>query len=272
MKSGELSKTGKMKNLKLLSLIIALCSVSLISCGGDDNNDEPIPENTTTEETSESNLPDEAKAFVGYWAPDGGRIYNDYCFFDDGTAFRRNWKNSSSEYKEFGYWTYDIDTKILATTFTASGAGNAIQYSITLSNENVWTGIAPSGTPIKFEKSIDKYFQYMLSNSSWTAADRSTISFGYYEHVWGGESTYYSLLSVRGTNIQEGYYLNILSCTDEYNMEYNLCYLNTSSWGNKYNSAGSGTLTIVNPYSPKKCKLVLTGTISKEYSYDVPQQ
>ncbi len=268
MKSGELSKTGKMKNLKLLSLIIALCSVSLISCGGDDNNDEPIPENTTTEETSESNLPDEAKAFVGYWV---GSSNGTYCFFDDGTAFT-HYENNSYDYKKFGYWTYDIDTKILATTFTQPYKGNAIQWSITLSNENVWTGISVSGTPVTYNKNVSGYFYYMLSSSSWTATDGSTISFDSY-YNYG----YYSgnLIPINGTDINEGYYWGIPS-TVEYSdgnkIEYRLYRKNTSSWGDKYNSAGSGTLTIVNPYSPKKCKLVLTGTISKEYSYDVPQQ
>lgn len=184
MKPGDLSKTGKMKKLKLLSLIMALCSMSLISCGGDDSNDEPVPENTTTSESPESNLPDEAKAFVGDWSSD---LFGSCIFFSDGYA-----KVDGGN----GYWTYDVETKILATTL--GNRYGLYQWQVTLSNENTWTGIGmwDEESYVFYKKqeasySIWYYIRNFLSGSAWKDSNGNQLAIGSYKENGFESNDYY---------------------------------------------------------------------------------
>lgn len=87
------------------------------SCGSDEPDDP------------KKNLPSENDSeFVGGWQGSMGKL----LFFNDG--------NAKLNGDLFGKWTFDNETKILATTL------DAWQFVITLTSDDQWAAIAASGT------------------------------------------------------------------------------------------------------------------------------
>ena len=98
-------------------------------------NDNPSGGNSSSNQ--EDNLPDEARIFVGFWT---GKDNPEMYFTADGRCFVTIWGDYSGTGRtEFGFWTYDKDTKILATTIAP------YQFQITISNEQSWAGILYTG-------------------------------------------------------------------------------------------------------------------------------
>ena len=103
-------------------------------------NKEPVSEN------AEDNLPEKTRAFVGAWKATKSHSgdHSAIIFFSDGTcvlnetyySYSGGIYNFGSE--KTGYWTYDENTRILATTV-------GYQWSITLSNSSNWTGLLLTG-------------------------------------------------------------------------------------------------------------------------------
>ena len=109
-------------------------------------NKEPVSEN------AEDNLPEKTRAFVGAWmATKSHSPYKDkwkyrsaIIFFSDGTcvlneSYYCDYNGGYDiESEKTGYWTYDENTRILATTV-------GYQWNITLSNSSNWTGLLLTG-------------------------------------------------------------------------------------------------------------------------------
>ena len=93
-------------------------------------------------------LDKETAQFIGVWVVSSDnpeREYAYWIFYDDGTAKKVISEYSYSNYYEwksggFGKWSYDKDTKILATTV------DLFQVQITMVSENEWS--AMSHTPL----------------------------------------------------------------------------------------------------------------------------
>lgn len=247
------------------AMILPFACISCSSSDDDDDNkteqtQEQNDQNNTDDDkqdvgSPEDNLPDEVKTFVGYWSG-----IKKLIFFSDGVG----WDLETSGYMHnHGYWTYDPDTKILATT--QSG-----QWQVTLSNQESWTGISiGNNKPNSFSRVKDKleYIRYMLNYSSWVGTQDSTLTIGILQQYKIGYLDYAMLFTINGE----------VSMFEDYNhqmMQY--CFLevteddNTDDYTFKYKVSnegfqrtGSGTITLKNPTSVTKQYIVLDGIINK---------
>lgn len=130
-------KNFKSKSAMILS-VLAIGAVGIQSCG--DDPDDP-----------KKNLPSENDSeFVGGWQGSMG----EFLFFNDGNAKLDN---------NFGKWTFDNNTNILATTL------DKWQFIVTLTSTDQWAAIAASGTgtytfdrlsPIEYAYALMKYSSY----------------------------------------------------------------------------------------------------------------
>lgn len=156
---------------RLLGLCLCLCMFA--ACGDDDTPGEdgslPGANNTgnggadgSVSESPEDNLPEEARAFVGLWC-DRSKSHTMLMLNADGTMFHSLYDNSyypKNEVKK-GYWTYDVDTRVLSMTTT----GNQVQ--VTLSNPTNWVGIGLVGDDANYERPKNK-------------ADSTNVMFSFY--------------------------------------------------------------------------------------------
>ena len=131
----------------------------------DGNNSQEPP---VADENPEDNLPADSKSFVGYW------LHNDYALKNpniylsaDGICFIkvREWDGYAYDANHSGYWSYDEDTKYLATTISY------YQYTVTISNESAWAGIRKSGSK-SYNNSWRKAsnygaFSFLMEVSAW---------------------------------------------------------------------------------------------------------
>lgn len=128
-----------------MSMGILLTSAFLFqSCG----NDEPADPS--------KNLPSENDSeFVGGWQGTMGK----FLFFNDG--------NAKLGGDIFGKWTFDNETKILATTL------DGWQFVVTLTSEDQWAAIAASGTGTYTFNSLDQveYAYALMHGATYEAED-----------------------------------------------------------------------------------------------------
>lgn len=248
----------KIQNLFTL-LIPLVIGTSFIACSSDDD------DSTSVSESPEDNLPEGAKAFVGYWDDASTTISAiDFIFFTDGTG--EMWHDYSDALYN-GYWTFDSNTSILATTM------NSWQFQVTLSNDEAWTGVSlGSSTAKTFNRGSNvNMAKMLLRGTSWSEADTLTLTFPkkitHYDAYLSG--TILPKLPSSSSVSYYGYVLFSLSeddNTDDYTFKYSISYryyrykgTHNESTGYNTTKAGSGTITIENPYTPSKTKITLTG-------------
>lgn len=259
-----------MKNIinhtNILITVIYFC-FNAIACSTNDEIDSNSPED---------NLPEETKAFLGYWESSN----DNYLFFADGICWRipYNSYNPNNFTPEKGYWTYDNSTKILATTIN--------QWQVTLSNPLAWTGISLVNEKVEtFEKvtaPLD-YIHPILTSSSWEESPDSVLNIEYLEYRHD-----YNPPEYRYTSDFEGYrigysinlnsakYIEILedNNTEDYIFKYNLREFEykrsggTDIWTGEWDLfsteiIGSGTVELKNPKNYSELELVFTGSINK---------
>ena len=231
-----------MKAFKIFTtaLFALFMCVNLVSCSNDDEG--VVPENPTS---PEDNLPEEARAFVGCWIKNDNTIVaGDFMFWGDGTCWMCPASSNSTRHTIFGYWAYNPETKILATTT------NNWQWEVTLSNSEVWAGVSiASQKTLSFNKaSNESFFRWVLDTKTWKND----------EDVYLNYSGYNSSLGWR--NKVTGYYYseegNFIITEDEnpddYTFNYEFVY--------GYNT-GEGTITLETPNSPDS-RIIMTGFIN----------
>ena len=253
----------------------------LVSTGDDDGNvlssdeEEEVSteENEEEEEVStspEDNLADEAKAFVGYWENQGTKGY-DWLFLGDGVCKAHVYSKAPGEAGTVGYWAYDTDTGILATTI------GGWQWYITLSNSVAWTGISVSSeSTCTFENYSSSetdgnksYFLEFVCGTTWENASDSTLILGYNVYHYIGSSSNYtdykSGYAISGNDDVENYELIQFTSDDDYT-DYTFNYTLYKAGSYKFSKGGSGTVTLSNPTSSTSAVLTFTGKLSGSYT------
>ena len=255
---------GIKQNLILIFMILGITASCLLSCSSD--NDGDIPTNDQNKPDSpEDNLPEESKVFVGYWSDQSTTTKAvDFLFFSDGTGRMYNDYNSTMVE---GYWTFNANTAILATTM------NNWQFQVTLSNNEAWSGLSLGSTTAKTYKRGEKrkMVELLLKRSSWETADLTLkIPEGNSEYMSG---SILPELPNGGFNISYLGYLPLSLSeddnTEDYTFKYDLYveyYRHNSNpmegKGHHSSKLGSGTITIENPYSPSKTRIIFTGKLN----------
>lgn len=154
----------------LTTVIVTLVCVCFVSCGSDDDN--VLSKDGDEVHSPEDNLPDAARTFVGYWrnSLDNLTTSSDFVFYADGICER--YSSDGGTYQGQGYWTFNENTNILATT-TANW-----QWTVTLSNSEAWAGVSLGSSKTQtFYRDDDLFVMACLAYSNWEC-DTLVMSFG----------------------------------------------------------------------------------------------
>ena len=237
----------------------------------DDDDDNAISSEEEVVSTSpEDNLADEAKAFVGYWENQIKKGY-DWLFLGDGVCKANKYSTDPGEAGTVGYWSYDTETGILATTIASW------QWYITLSNSEAWAGISVSSeTSCTFENYSSSwddcnkpYFLEFVCGTTWENASNSTLILGKNVYHYIGSSSNYTDhergYAISGNDDVENYELIQFTSDDDYT-DYTFNYTLYKAGSYKFSKGGSGTVTLSNPTSSTSAVLTFTGTLSGSYT------
>lgn len=116
---------------------MALC-VGFASCSGDDD--------------PGTDLSKEAEKFIGGWSSNGS---GDFVFCSDGTCISGH--NGYMSDQSFGEWTYNEDTKQLATTLDGES------WTVSMVTESAWTGVsAKKSKSITYQRDNSYYMECFL--------------------------------------------------------------------------------------------------------------
>lgn len=233
-------------------------------------------------------LDKEAAQFVGIWAvssdnPDKKFAY--WVFYDDGTAKKIispydyssnwDWKDGGT-----GKWTYDKDTKILATTV------DLFQVQITMFSKEEWSAIGTDGkyhyTGKVFSKNEEDRLYLLLIGTKWIGSKYGEITIGSSLSAYlGKNSTIYdnALWFSTPPGIKEAennYWTNlfITSYDDELHFSLTRRYFGTAYGREQYFSAiGDANYKVTkfeltNPLSPSSCRLEFNVTVTEEKQGD----
>lgn len=238
-------KTFLTKGIAMFVAMTMLITTNMmfVSCSQpDDGNDEEV-------ENPEDNLPDAARAFVGYWVSDsyasGTRVI---VFNPDGTCW-------TTDPFEKNYWTYNESTMILATTI------KEYQWLITLSNSEVWTGIDVDYNKARtFHKASDiSYISYVI-RKCWNRWWRDV------EDIYGLNFSFGSdeilIYSENHINIGAGWASKELRFVIE---EYKDFVFTGYIWGYASYSESAKlpqTISIKNPYDPAEISIEMNGHLN----------
>ena len=254
----------------MLSSMLFLLTFS--ACGGDDDDEDILSssEDEVVSTSPEDNLADEAKAFVGYWENQRTKGY-DWLFLGDGVCKAHLYSKSPGEAGTVGYWSYDTETGILATTI------GGWQWYVTLSNSEAWAGVSvESESTFTFENYSSSetdgnksYFLEFVCGTTWENASDSTLILGYnVDHYIGSSSKYTDLekgYAISGNDDVENYELIQFTSDDDYS-DYTFNYTLYKAGSRSFSKGGSGTVTLSNPTSSTTAVLTFTGTLSGSYT------
>lgn len=154
----------------LAIFMVAMLSFGFVSCSSDDEEVENRVENP------EDNLPEKAKAFIGYWKNIDTNDRSLYCFL-----FLPNGKCKRIDYwgnlTDTGYWTFDEKTNILATT-NGDFRSHPWQWQITLSNNEAWVGILLGDNKSDaYRKGYDwEFAKGYLMGTTWACGDTAFVN------------------------------------------------------------------------------------------------
>lgn len=249
-----------MKTFKFLSITLMVCMLGLSSCSKDDDG------------KSEGDLSEASKAFVGLWKCTS-QNYDEYVFLEDGVCQYMKSHLNEMPYRPTwtkGYWTYNAETSILATTIEQTG-----QWQVALSNKNSWAGTnVNSNTYTAFNKATNfEYLNTYILNRiyiKWRTDNDTKGGFleDYLEEIKENllDET---LKDVSYEEMLADYVLNEDENENDFVFEYkfNVSYRNAVH-DSYYITMAEGKFTVVNPYSSTKCQLVFTGDITKTFTID----
>ncbi len=240
--------------------MLILVSLNYTACSPDNSEDEPAPSIPIV--TPEDNLPEASKAFVGYW--ESYNYFYNFLFFGDGVCWKFTTNSGHGiEERQKGYWSFSPVTSILATTT------NDKQWTITLSNDQAWTGISinTKKTDTFSHPTELEYIRAILYRSKWIDENDEYMSFGSSELENGGliESMHVCYCDITNTNMLNT--VNILSLSEDDNLnDYTFNYemiskTETEGWEGHYSThvKGKGTITLLNPTSSTQQKLIFKG-------------
>ena len=250
-----------------MSLILSV--LTFAACGGNDDDDVLSSDEEVVSTSPEDNLADEAKAFVGYWNNQDSKGY-DWLFLGDGVCKANKYTYDPGYYKITGYWSYDTETGILATTI------DNWQWYITLSNSEAWVGISVSSESSCTFKNYTSstsgniyYFREFICGTGWKNASDSTLTLGVGKyHYIGSSSNYKDLVSghaIGGSDDLKNYEVIAFKNDDDYS-DFTFSYTLYTAGSSKFYTKGSGTVTLSNPTSSTSAVLTFTGTLSGSYS------
>lgn len=236
-------------------------------------------------------LPEDSKAldkdsaqFIGVWAvssdnPD--RKYAYWIFYDDGTAKKVISEYSYSNYYEwksggFGKWSYDKETKILATTV------DLFQVQITMFSENEWSAIGTDGkyhyTGTLYKGSEIARLYMFLIGTKWRGSKYGQLEIGApFSGYAGKNSSIYinTLWFNTPSGIKEAetdFWTNLYISDYDNQIHYSLFrrYYSTKYGREQYLSiTGEDRINITkfeltDPLSPASCRLVFNVTFSAD--------
>ncbi len=242
-------KTFKSKSAMILS-VLAIVALGIQSCG--DDPDDPS-----------KNLPSENDSeFVGGWQGSMG----EFLFFNDGNAKLNSY--------EFGKWTFDNNTNILATTL------DKWQFIVTLTSTDQWAAIAASGTgTYTFDRlgSIE-YAYALMAGSSYVSEDGESGVCGNLQRKQvgtnsiGGNKKYTDALEFNGlfgyiTFEDDGDDKDNTFKYTLYSLERHVPYRGESYYYLQVQHSGSAVFSDM--HSSDKCKLAIKSNSSK--SEDIVQ-
>ena len=248
-----------------MSLILSF--LTFAACGGNDDDDVLSSDNEVVSTSPEDNLADEAKVFVGYWQNQMTKGY-DFLFLGDGVCKAHLYSKDPGEAGTVGYWAYNTDTGILATTISNW------QWTITLSNSEAWTGISvETESTCKYENYTNHYtdgnlpyFKEFIVGTGWVNASDSTLVIKYLKSYDTSRTNSISGYAIGGTDDIDNYYDIIRFSSDDDYSDYTFDYTLYKKGASYYSSKGSGTVTLSNPTSSTSAVLTFTGTLSGSYT------
>lgn len=245
-------------------IVSALC-FNLVSCGGDDDG-KPNEEDDTSKgsESPEDNLPEASKTFVGLWENISYRSY--YIFLEDGicryighSVYQSNW--------EEGYWTFNPETSILATTMSIGG-----QWLVTISNNDSWAGTnGNSGKNTSYKKATHaEYLEEYLNNIyiKWKyETEKETANLKTCLNDIGKKL----LLDITKDMHIDYSWINVTIEEDENINDYVYKYKIDGNYQTEWNGEttklllAQGKFTVTNPYHSTKCQLTFNGKITNTF-------
>lgn len=237
----------------------------LVACSSDDDGNDYLFE--------------QPAAFVGSWEADDAN--RDFILFKDGSCWMC--RCGYDYVDEKGYWTYDSDSKILATTTEGR------QWRVTLNNESAWVGITlgsnhETETFVR-DTAVVRYLLRMLKYSSWEEKSDSILSLGnyrefdYYSHSDSAINFNGFYLGESTIEVDSANYMELVWQNEDFRSSYSFAYKlynfqkivsYDSHWGwydyyYKAKLVGKGTAKFTNFDIPAKTQLKLTGTINKTF-------
>ncbi len=236
-------------------------------------------------------LPEGSKAldkdsaqFIGVWAVSSdnpAREYAYWIFYDDGTAKKVISEYSYSNYYEwksggFGKWSYDKDTKILATTV------DLFQVQITMVSENEWSAIGTDGkyhyTGTLYKGSEISNLYMFLIGTKWEGSKfgKLAIDAPFSGYAGKNSSSYLHTLWFSTPSViketEKDFWTNLYIYDYEDQLHYSLFrrYYSTTYGREQYLSiTGEDIIKITkfeltNPLSPSSCRLIFNVTYSAD--------
>lgn len=219
----------------------------------------------------DGNISVETSPFAGYWTRSSNSNWNNYyyLFRPDGSC--ESWIYDSydevMESPDYGSWSYDPDTKILATTLSGE------QWQVTIVTDNQWSGIAlhTESTSHTFTRLTDVEMVKYIVPGDWVFTSDSSEgyttekSFSKYDSIYDSENyvipsgNIYDSRHVYGTYTY--WYWTYSENDDEYDGK---CIMTDTRYDrdddNDYYSRVISeteyTLTVLNPYSQDDCILI----------------
>lgn len=174
-----------MRRIFFIGLWSALLGMGLLgfsACSDDDpaegngtGQSGTSPEGNLPEDETE-NLPEALRNFVGFWTK--GNASGCLFFSPDGRCYSDGGGSGASK----GFWTYNPETLILATTL-----GTGTQYQVNLSNAEAWAGVVlgKNGSLVNYVRPDSTQIMefYRVCAKRWVCVEDSAKSF-----TWLGDN------------------------------------------------------------------------------------
>lgn len=257
-----------LKTLVFISLTFALTQPLLTACSDDD---EPTNDTTGTGSPAD-NMPSETKAFVGAWSSNVvGSIEHSLFLYEDGSCNLNYYRYDGGGTET---WTYNNETKILATSLYISDRNRACQYQVTLSSPYDWSclWLSNDDQALTFNRYDDEQLILAIgaSNRRWTnGTDTIDIPYDYGQQItsnaieiiygeWREEHKSYDVYWENAFNDDED------DKAYDNKLRYKVGFDYNGGWGDRsYFHIDSGSVVINHPFYPGHTTLEFDGELIK---------